>query len=239
VDKIGVARHAKPYKAFQRQQKLLLIVVLNNNKSINTANNLWFQQQLTFIRTRGPDSKTVIEKISNTSWNLFKESQRYVFLVCPIWLPVFFIHVTSKPGLGTGIDPDMAIFKPFPSSVGWDSNPQPFDHESNSLTTKPGFRPIVCFRVYCFLSFCLCFDSEDSYTHFIYAFWREKTFVVFHLNQWLPNGIKMQKTHVATQLNLFTLFHSQQQWKWQQKQIEPFLSFTFFSNEDEENLFRN
>ncbi len=44
--------------------------------------------------------------------------------------------------MGTGIDPGMAI-KPFPSSIGWDSKPRPFDHESSLLTTSPGFGPKV------------------------------------------------------------------------------------------------
>ena len=46
-----------------------------------------------------------------------------------------------KPGLGvTGIDPGMT-FTSFPSSIGQDSNPQPFDRESSSLPTRPDSRP--------------------------------------------------------------------------------------------------
>jgi hypothetical protein len=47
-----------------------------------------------------------------------------------------------EPELGAGIDPGMA-FNPFPSSI-WirqDSNPQPLDRESSSLTTRPDLRP--------------------------------------------------------------------------------------------------
>ena len=35
--------------------------------------------------------------------------------MCPIWLPSF--HLLNKPGLGTEIDPGMAL-PPFPSSIG-------------------------------------------------------------------------------------------------------------------------
>ncbi len=48
----------------------------------------------------------------------------------------------NEPELGAGIDPGMA-FNPFPSSI-WirrDSNPQPLDCESSSLTTRPNLRP--------------------------------------------------------------------------------------------------
>ena len=60
--------------------------------------------------------------------------------MCPIWLPIFLYFLLLKePGLGvTGIDPGMAM-TPFPCSI-WkrqDSNPQPFDCETSSLTTTP------------------------------------------------------------------------------------------------------
>jgi len=38
------------------------------------------------------------------------------------------------------MDPGMAL-KPFPSSIGWDSNPWPFDLESSTLTPRPDFLP--------------------------------------------------------------------------------------------------
>ncbi len=50
----------------------------------------------------------------------------------------------SEPELGAGIDPGMA-FNPFPSSI-WirrDSNPQPLNCESSSLTTRPDLRPLI------------------------------------------------------------------------------------------------
>ncbi len=46
-----------------------------------------------------------------------------MFLVCPIWLPIFFIFV-NEPGLGRLIN------------LAWSS----FDHESSSLSTRPDFR---------------------------------------------------------------------------------------------------
>jgi len=41
-----------------------------------------------------------------------------LFLVCPIWLPIFFFlfQLLNEPGLGEGIDPGMAL-TPFPSSI--------------------------------------------------------------------------------------------------------------------------
>ncbi len=55
----------------------------------------------------------------------------------------------NEPEMGAGIDPGMA-FNPFPSSI-WirrDSNPQPLDRESSSLTTRPDLRPLHFF-LYC------------------------------------------------------------------------------------------
>ncbi len=48
----------------------------------------------------------------------------------------------NEPELGAGIDPGIA-FNPFPSSIliRQDSNPQPLDHESSLLTTRPDLRP--------------------------------------------------------------------------------------------------
>ncbi len=40
-----------------------------------------------------------------------------IFLVCPIWLPVFFLFFYIEPELGVGIDPGMAL-TPLPSSIG-------------------------------------------------------------------------------------------------------------------------
>jgi len=38
------------------------------------------------------------------------------FLVCPIWLPVFFLFFYNEPELGAGINPGMAL-TPFPYSI--------------------------------------------------------------------------------------------------------------------------
>ncbi len=48
----------------------------------------------------------------------------------------------NEPGLGEGIYPGMAL-TPIPSSIGRDSNPQPSNRESSTLTTRPDFSPIV------------------------------------------------------------------------------------------------
>jgi len=42
--------------------------------------------------------------------------------------------------LGAVINPYMAL-TPFPSSIGWDSNPRSSNRESSVLTTRPDFRP--------------------------------------------------------------------------------------------------
>jgi len=44
-----------------------------------------------------------------------------IFLVCPIWLPVFFLFFYNEPELGVGIDPGMAL-TPLPSSIGLDGD---------------------------------------------------------------------------------------------------------------------
>ncbi len=68
-----------------------------------------------------------------------------IFLsVCPIWLPIFSYFSLNEPELGAGINAGMA-FNQFSSSI-WirqDSNPQPLDCESNSLTTRPDLRPLI------------------------------------------------------------------------------------------------
>ncbi len=55
----------------------------------------------------------------------------------------------NEPELGAGSDSGMA-FNPFPSSI-WtrrDSNPQPLDCESSSLTTRPDLRPELKKKTY-------------------------------------------------------------------------------------------
>jgi len=57
-----------------------------------------------------------------------------LFLVCPIWLPVFFLFFNSEPESGVGIDPGMAL-TPFPSSILDEARFEPFDCETSLLTT--------------------------------------------------------------------------------------------------------
>jgi hypothetical protein len=40
----------------------------------------------------------------------------FYLLVCPIWLPVFFLNFQIEPELGAGINPGMAL-TPFPYSI--------------------------------------------------------------------------------------------------------------------------
>jgi len=40
---------------------------------------------------------------------------KYIFLGCPIWLPVF-SYFSNEPELGAGINPGLA-FNPFPSNI--------------------------------------------------------------------------------------------------------------------------
>jgi hypothetical protein len=62
---------------------------------------------------------------------------------------LYFLFSINEPELGAGIDPGMA-FSLFPSSI-WirqDLNPQPLDHESSLLTTRPDLRPCYYFFVF-------------------------------------------------------------------------------------------
>jgi hypothetical protein len=61
------------------------------------------------------------------------------FLVCSLWLPVFFLFFYIEPELGVGIDPGMAL-TPLPSSIGWGLNPQPSDRKPSALPLDHGFR---------------------------------------------------------------------------------------------------
>ncbi len=63
-----------------------------------------------------------------------------IFLVCPIWLPVFF-H--NEPELGVGIDPGMAL-TPLPSNIGRGLNPRPSDREPSALPIDHSFRLWIC-----------------------------------------------------------------------------------------------
>jgi len=60
-------------------------------------------------------------------------------LVCPIWLPVFFLIFYNEPELGAEIDLGMAL-TPLPFSIGQGSSPQPSDCEPSAL-------PLAAFAV--------------------------------------------------------------------------------------------
>ncbi len=53
-------------------------------------------------------------------------------------------RLLNEPGLGAQIDPGIAL-TPFPSSIGWESIPQPYNHGSSLLTTRPDFHPFLIF----------------------------------------------------------------------------------------------
>jgi len=59
-------------------------------------------------------------------------------LVCPIWLPVFFLFFYNEPELGVEIDPGMAL-TPLLSSIGHGSNPQPSGCEPSALPLDHSF----------------------------------------------------------------------------------------------------
>ena len=68
-------------------------------------------------------------------WNLKKfgvpHLATYIFFLFFKWM---------NQALGENFDSGMAL-TPSPSSLRWDLNPQPFNHESSLLTTRPGWRP--------------------------------------------------------------------------------------------------
>ncbi len=49
-----------------------------------------------------------------------------------------YFQLFNEPGLGAGINPGMAL-TPFPSSIGWGSNPQPSDREPSALPLDHSF----------------------------------------------------------------------------------------------------
>jgi len=66
--------------------------------------------------------------------------QKFKLFWCAPFGYLYFLsfQLLTEPGLGSGIDPEMAL-TPFPSSIGRDLNPQPSNHESSVLTTRPDF----------------------------------------------------------------------------------------------------
>ncbi len=110
-----------------------------------TINHFFSLSQRFFMKS----SVEVIEWVSalidcKTSLASFSSFFKY-FLVCPIWLPLFsFFSIINEPALGAVIYPSMAL-KPFPLSIGWDSNPRSSNLELSMLTTRPDFRSFLQF----------------------------------------------------------------------------------------------
>ncbi len=69
------------------------------------------------------------------SGNFFKN----IFLVCPIWLPVFSYFFHNEPELRVGINPGMAL-TPLQSSIGRGLNPRPSDREPSALPLDHGWK---------------------------------------------------------------------------------------------------
>jgi len=70
--------------------------------------------------------------------SLYRKLKKKI-LVCPIWLPIFFLFFYNEPESGAGIDPEMAL-TPLPSSIGQGSNPQPSDCEPSALPLDHSIR---------------------------------------------------------------------------------------------------
>jgi hypothetical protein len=79
-------------------------------------------------RDRPPDAGADDVVVAETEKVIENESLKcilfyvYIFLVCPICLPVFSYFFYNEPVLGVGIDPGMAL-TPLPSSIGRGLNP--------------------------------------------------------------------------------------------------------------------
>jgi hypothetical protein len=61
-----------------------------------------------------------------------------IFICCAPFGNLYFLsfQLLNKPELGAGIDPGMAM-TPFQSSIGHNTNPQPCNRKSSTLTTRP------------------------------------------------------------------------------------------------------
>jgi hypothetical protein len=53
-------------------------------------------------------------------------ADKNLFFGVPNLATCIFLILYNEPGLGSGIDPDMAL-TPHPSSIGWGLNPRPSD----------------------------------------------------------------------------------------------------------------
>jgi hypothetical protein len=89
-----------------------------------------------------------------------------IFLVCPIWLPVFFLFFYNEPELGVGIDPGMALTQ-LPSSIGQGLNPRPSDREPCALPLDHSFclKTVLCLLTdWSTLTFCVSVRQVDKKT---------------------------------------------------------------------------
>ncbi len=89
--------------------------------------------------------------------NLNTEGFLIIFFVgMPHTAAYIFSLFSNEPEMGTEINPGMFITLFLSSILGRDLNPQPCDHESKSLTTRPDWRPCysqtynLCIRLYTF-----------------------------------------------------------------------------------------
>jgi len=83
-------------------------IFLATNSQLNHKKLLFFKLELLH------SLKTEFNRISSLTYILFLKN--FFFLVCPIWLPVFFLFFYNEPELGAEINPGMAV-APFPSSI--------------------------------------------------------------------------------------------------------------------------
>ncbi len=103
-------------------------------------------------------------------------------LACPIRLPIFSLF-SYEPELGKEIDPGM-VMTPFPSSIlGRDSNTQPYDCKSNSLTTRPDRYPFwISLCDWLLLWYCKIdkdrLETKVTLAHFL----RSLILYSFHIN---------------------------------------------------------
>jgi len=117
------------------EHKMLMKLTNGKNTIIACFKGLGFYATLAGVRVA---CLIVIVLIETLHWVdlwpsiFFGESINYIFFKfwCAPFGNLYFLsfRLISYPGLGKGINPGIAI-KPFPSSIGWDLNPRPFDRE--------------------------------------------------------------------------------------------------------------
>jgi len=87
------------------------------------------------------------QRLSHKKWDKFCQVLlKNIFFWWAQFGYLYFLsfRLLNEPRFGAGIDPGIAL-TPFPSSIGWDSNPQLSNHESSLLTTRPDFRSFFSF----------------------------------------------------------------------------------------------